>query len=356
MKFACCRDHYKHFQNSCAESLWKRRRRQESEQVYCFVIPWIVCGVYFISNYNPEYSTNHYNSIKTGRVLLAIMEGENGKIGYSLGICASIFYWLSRFPTICDIYASVSLPSWKKVFFHLFCVLGGLTYSIAIVTQSLQLEFIIHALPWLLGSLGLAGLDLGIMIQMIVNRKTDGKNTVSNVISLLREDEVENDAPTDEVNSEWIAIKPMNNKYLKQATKSGQNLEELETLQKKTRDKKTGLLVDVGHDDGYLAEREDSEDDETVHFQLHEDPASTPPRVIIKDTLDKCDASDSDLEWEDFKGAPATLTVESTTKDTKKWSSDDLQVSEFGASSNVEAEKKWFDDEWRSKPEADWDF
>ncbi|XP_070561120.1 lysosomal amino acid transporter 1-like isoform X2 [Ptychodera flava] len=362
VKCGCYNRYFNTCKDSCATSLWKRKRRQQSEQVYCFIIPWIVSGIYLSNTIFQDYSMGNQRVLKTGRVLLSLPEGENVKIGYVLGAIAAMFYWLSRLPTICEIYAASTIPTWSRIFFHLLCMVGGVTYSVAVVTQSLALDFVLNALPWLLGLLCLAGLDLGIAIQMIVNRTTDNKNTVSNVMSLLRDDDdTESGAGVEEVNAEWIAVKPMSSKYLKKSRKSENfEMEELETLRKKTRDKKTGLLIDISHDDGYVAEREDSEDDETVLLQVDREPSDVEPRVMVTDYVYNSDSTDksqdnTDLEWEDFQSAPATLTVHSTTHDTKKWSSDEVQMPDFG-SSTTEAEKKSFEEEWRSRPEADWDF
>ncbi|XP_077861412.1 uncharacterized protein LOC144341612 [Saccoglossus kowalevskii] len=123
------------------------------------------------------------------------------------------------------------------------------------------------------------------MLLSCWNKKGDNKNNISNVMALLEEDEdVEPGSNIDEDNHELVTVKPINTKYMKEIRKNGKNFEELEMLQKKPKEKKTGLLVEIPHDDGYLAEREDS-DEETEISQFLQDSSAVPHRVNINLSL-----------------------------------------------------------------------
>ncbi|XP_005101153.1 seven transmembrane protein 1 [Aplysia californica] len=85
-------------------------------------------------------------------------------IGYVIGVISSIFYLGSR---TAQIIKNVQKQSTEglAVFTFALAVLGNLTYGGQILVRDLSLEFILEHFPWLVGSLGVIGLDVTLLAQ-----------------------------------------------------------------------------------------------------------------------------------------------------------------------------------------------
>ncbi|XP_061623124.1 lysosomal amino acid transporter 1 homolog isoform X2 [Phyllopteryx taeniolatus] len=102
-------------------------------------------------------------------------------IGFSIGSISSVLYLFSRLPQICT---NFKRKSTKGVSFFLFAlvILGNMTYGLSVLLKNPdrgqgENSYVIHHLPWLIGSLGTLVLDLFISIQFICYRQAaDGLN------------------------------------------------------------------------------------------------------------------------------------------------------------------------------------
>ncbi|VDL93744.1 unnamed protein product [Schistocephalus solidus] len=79
--------------------------------------------------------------------------------GYVLGWFSSLMYLSSRFPQI--------LQNWRRgsteglsIFLFMFALLGNASYGLQIFLTSTDTLFLLHSLPWILGSLGVLFLDV----------------------------------------------------------------------------------------------------------------------------------------------------------------------------------------------------
>ncbi|XP_051965162.1 lysosomal amino acid transporter 1 homolog [Xyrauchen texanus] len=124
-----------------------------------------------------------------GRVLLAV-EDENGSlqpfttkeiIGFIIGSVSSVLYLCSRLP---QMYTNFRRKSTEGVSFFLFAlvILGNTTYGISVLLKNPdrgqgETSYIMHHLPWLIGSLGTLSLDLIISVQFMMYSKSPRNST-----------------------------------------------------------------------------------------------------------------------------------------------------------------------------------
>ncbi|XP_077429256.1 lysosomal amino acid transporter 1 homolog [Vanacampus margaritifer] len=92
-------------------------------------------------------------------------------IGFSIGSISSVLYLCSRLP---QIYTNFKRKSTEGVSFFLFAlvILGNTTYGLSVLLKNPdkgqgENSYVIHHLPWLIGSLGTLLLDLFISAQFI---------------------------------------------------------------------------------------------------------------------------------------------------------------------------------------------
>ncbi|KAM9475564.1 lysosomal amino acid transporter 1 homolog isoform 1-T2 [Clarias gariepinus] len=96
-------------------------------------------------------------------------------IGFTFGAVSSMLYLCSRLP---QIYTNFQRKSTEGVSFFLFAlvILGNLTYGASVLVKNPdqrqgEISYIVHHLPWLIGSLGTLFLDLVISVQFVMYRK-----------------------------------------------------------------------------------------------------------------------------------------------------------------------------------------
>ncbi|KAM9856389.1 lysosomal amino acid transporter 1 homolog [Aulostomus maculatus] len=118
-----------------------------------------------------------------GRALLSTSDDGSIKaftpkeiIGFSIGSVSSVLYLFSRLP---QMYTNFKRKSTEGVSFFLFAlvILGNTTYGLSVLLKNPEggqgeRSYLIHHLPWLIGSLGTLSLDLIISIQFLMYRKT----------------------------------------------------------------------------------------------------------------------------------------------------------------------------------------
>ncbi|XP_051282096.1 lysosomal amino acid transporter 1 homolog isoform X1 [Dicentrarchus labrax] len=96
-------------------------------------------------------------------------------IGFSIGSVSSVLYLCSRLP---QMYTNFKRKSTEGVSYFLFAlvILGNTTYGMSVLLKNPdrgqgEKSYLIHHLPWLIGSLGTLSLDLIISLQFIIYRK-----------------------------------------------------------------------------------------------------------------------------------------------------------------------------------------
>ncbi|KAL5490953.1 hypothetical protein EMCRGX_G016161 [Ephydatia muelleri] len=87
-------------------------------------------------------------------------------IGYILGCISALLYVSSRLPQIIKNFSRCSVEGLALPMF-IMAVLGNVTYALGILLYSVQLDFIILRLPWLVGSVGTVCFDFTIFAQFI---------------------------------------------------------------------------------------------------------------------------------------------------------------------------------------------
>lgn len=117
--------------------------------------------------------------------------------GFICGYVSSIFYLGSRFPQLHKNFQRKSTEGTSYMLFAL-AMLGNFTYGLSLVLKLPAVRhnknrYILHHLPWLIGSFGVLVLDFFMTAQFIIYRKH--KTTQSNLLALevepLLVDEVE---------------------------------------------------------------------------------------------------------------------------------------------------------------------
>ncbi|XP_072224085.1 lysosomal amino acid transporter 1 homolog [Leuresthes tenuis] len=96
-------------------------------------------------------------------------------IGFSIGSVSSVLYLCSRLP---QMYTNYIRKSTEGVSFFLFAlvILGNTTYGLSVLLKNPdegqgEKNYLVHHLPWLIGSLGTLSLDLIISVQFLIYRK-----------------------------------------------------------------------------------------------------------------------------------------------------------------------------------------
>ncbi|TDH10870.1 hypothetical protein EPR50_G00079720 [Perca flavescens] len=96
-------------------------------------------------------------------------------IGFTIGSLSSLLYLSSRLP---QMYTNFKRKSTEGVSYFLFAliILGNTTYGLSVLLKNPEVDqgersYMVHHLPWLIGSLGTLSLDLIISIQFIIYRK-----------------------------------------------------------------------------------------------------------------------------------------------------------------------------------------
>ncbi|KAI0138124.1 PQ-loop-domain-containing protein [Hypoxylon sp. NC0597] len=94
-------------------------------------------------------------------------------LGLALGYASALCYLCARVPQIIKNYREKSCEGLALLFF-LLSLTGNLTYGLSVFTYSPEPEYIIKAIPWLLGSLGTIVEDFIIFYQFRIYSKNAG--------------------------------------------------------------------------------------------------------------------------------------------------------------------------------------
>ncbi|XP_077167779.1 lysosomal amino acid transporter 1 homolog [Paroedura picta] len=118
-----------------------------------------------------------------GRMLLSIKTDDAGWepftkneiIGFVIGSISSVLYLLSRVP---QIYKNFKRKSTSGISYSLFALvmLGNTLYGLSVLLKNpdrgqSEANYILHHLPWLIGSLGVLSLDVFISFQFLAYRQ-----------------------------------------------------------------------------------------------------------------------------------------------------------------------------------------
>ncbi|XP_076860281.1 lysosomal amino acid transporter 1 homolog isoform X3 [Brachyhypopomus gauderio] len=119
-----------------------------------------------------------------GRTLLCVVERQDISIqpfttkeiiGFVIGSLSSLLYLCSRLP---QIYTNFKRKSTEGLSYFLFAlvILGNSTYGLSVLIKNPdmgtgEVSYMVHHLPWLIGSLGTLLLDLVITVQFVKYRR-----------------------------------------------------------------------------------------------------------------------------------------------------------------------------------------
>ncbi|XP_029434758.1 lysosomal amino acid transporter 1 homolog [Rhinatrema bivittatum] len=101
-------------------------------------------------------------------------------IGFVIGSISSVFYLTSRLPQICTNFKRKSTEGLAYSLFALV-ILGNMTYGLSVLLKNpeegqTEGNYVLHHLPWLIGSLGVLSLDIIISIQFFAYRKSRARS------------------------------------------------------------------------------------------------------------------------------------------------------------------------------------
>ncbi|XP_017266695.1 lysosomal amino acid transporter 1 homolog [Kryptolebias marmoratus] len=101
-------------------------------------------------------------------------------VGFAIGSLSSVLYLCSRLP---QMYTNFKRKSTEGVSYFLFAlvILGNTTYGLSILLKNPdpgedESSYMVHHLPWLIGSLGTLTFDLIISLQFLIYRKAPVRN------------------------------------------------------------------------------------------------------------------------------------------------------------------------------------
>uniref|UniRef100_A0A1A7WMM4 Lysosomal amino acid transporter 1 homolog n=1 Tax=Iconisemion striatum TaxID=60296 RepID=A0A1A7WMM4_9TELE len=101
-------------------------------------------------------------------------------IGFTIGSLSSVLYLCSRLP---QMYTNFKRKSTEGVSYFLFAlvILGNTTYGLSVLLKNPdpgqgETSYLVHHLPWLIGSLGTLSLDLIISLQFLIYRNAPVRN------------------------------------------------------------------------------------------------------------------------------------------------------------------------------------
>ncbi|KAM5346736.1 hypothetical protein ACJ41O_009741 [Fusarium nematophilum] len=97
--------------------------------------------------------------------------------GLTLGYFSAVLYLCARIPQIIKNYREKSCEGLALLFFML-SLTGNLTYGISLVAYSQDKDYLLNALPWLLGSLGTIAEDMIIFVQFRLYSNSERSSAV----------------------------------------------------------------------------------------------------------------------------------------------------------------------------------
>ncbi|KAJ6656788.1 hypothetical protein lerEdw1_003119 [Lerista edwardsae] len=132
---------------------------------------------------NPVSPTSDGMTVSKGRMLLSVSaDSPNWEpftkkevFGFVIGSISSVLYLLSRIP---QIYTNFKRKSTTGISYSLFALvmLGNTLYGVSVLLKNpdpgqAEGSYVVHHLPWLIGSLGVLSLDVIISFQFLAYRR-----------------------------------------------------------------------------------------------------------------------------------------------------------------------------------------
>lgn len=179
-------------QSNTSQSNNDQTKLQISTAILGALVLMCILNVFFTSFYSTSHKSIEHNNIRIGRKLLSIESALSadhntvpfppattiGIIGFSIGWISTCCYIGSRVAQITKNYRAHSTEGLNPVLFGA-AILGNLFYSLEIFLFSLDSNFLLSKLPWLISSCGDVCLDSFIMTQYVfytfIKKKKEGK-------------------------------------------------------------------------------------------------------------------------------------------------------------------------------------
>ncbi|XP_063410863.1 lysosomal amino acid transporter 1 homolog [Mytilus trossulus] len=176
--------------------VWRRKQKKKAQHqpstlILCLTVGFLVMNGLF-QGYLPSSRPLPARHHPAGRNLLhvEIFHGIEDEVGYAIGVISSLFYIGSRLAQLYKNYKRKSTDGLSLMMFWL-AILGNVTYGLSILVRSIEPDWIVMHLPWLVGSLGVVLLDVSLVIQFRIYSATDFER-LSN--EKMTEEEIQVDA------------------------------------------------------------------------------------------------------------------------------------------------------------------
>ncbi|KAM9344283.1 lysosomal amino acid transporter 1 homolog isoform 1-T2 [Pholidichthys leucotaenia] len=110
-------------------------------------------------------------------------------IGFTIGSVSSVLYLCSRLPQISTNFRRKSTEGVSYFLFALV-ILGNMLYGLSVLLKNPDMNqaensYLVHHLPWLVGSLGTLSLDLIISIQFVIYRRNSTRVDLEETTPLM---------------------------------------------------------------------------------------------------------------------------------------------------------------------------
>ncbi|XP_063772200.1 lysosomal amino acid transporter 1 homolog [Pseudophryne corroboree] len=163
----------------------KNKKMKGSESLKGLCIGWVICCI-TLSVLVPSQLLLKDLEWNAGLEINSNTMGITEMSGFICGYVSSVFYLGSRFPQLHKNFQRKSTEGTSYMLFAL-AMLGNFTYGLSLVLKLPAIahnknQYILHHLPWLIGSFGVLVLDFFMTAQFLVYRKH--KTTVSNSLAL----------------------------------------------------------------------------------------------------------------------------------------------------------------------------
>ncbi|VDN22913.1 unnamed protein product [Gongylonema pulchrum] len=99
------------------------------------------------------------------------------QLGYVLGSVAAASYFGSRIAQLLKSYRRNSSEGLSHYTFYIM-IAGNLTYGISVLLESTGWHYVLHHMPWLVGSLGVCFADSAVAVQCFYYNRRKPSTTV----------------------------------------------------------------------------------------------------------------------------------------------------------------------------------
>jgi len=161
-----------------------------NSKLYCTIL-LVVCGLGRLTFFGFNSLIDSQKLHSTGRTLL-----DNGGhhqdleywIGYGIGWGSAACYLGSRLPQIYKNFTRKSTEGLSPVMFTM-AVMGNITYALGIFLYSVEKDYIMQRIPWILGSVGTLCFDATTLTQFVLYRPKKNKQVQGKLFTTLFDDD-----------------------------------------------------------------------------------------------------------------------------------------------------------------------